>query len=104
MLNDLNPTENVLDRLSDRTFAAEWIKAQDEEVHTLECRISKLEAALQECVGVLDCDDMKGVWTFLAVHGHVWRGPVVDMLKLRALLASAAAGSTVHPNTEQASV
>jgi len=45
MLTDLKPTEMALDRLADREFAREWLKAQDEEIAAKNKRVAELEAA-----------------------------------------------------------
>jgi hypothetical protein len=60
MLTVLKPTEMVLDRLSDREFAREWLKAHDEEIDAKDKRIAELEAALSRLVEAKDEKDASG--------------------------------------------
>jgi len=54
MLTDFKPTETVLDRLTDREFAREWLKAQDEEAGAKDRRIADLEAAAKSALAQLN--------------------------------------------------
>lgn len=47
----------------------------------------ELVKALREAVDVLDSKALQGLYTLHMIHGGTWDGPVVDMLKLRKILA-----------------
>lgn len=50
---------------------------------------AELLTCLQNCIEVLDSEEMKGAWSFLFSHGIRWNGPEIDMKAARAAIAKA---------------
>ena len=49
-------------------------------------RISDLEIALEDVIEVLDSDEIKSVFAMQYVHGMEYKGPTIDVDKLRSLI------------------
>lgn len=56
-------------------------------IERLEADVAELREALEKCIAVIDSDEVKTMAQLAAMHGMAYRGPIVEVAYLRALLA-----------------